>query len=112
MRARLRALALTAATAVLTSPVAVADPAAPADPAVPADPAAVIAAPPLLLADGVPHLPSPQNLPPGTTATPPQGGNPTLTYLRDVWHAVRNQDITPSDALLLIAQRPMSVPPN
>ena len=108
MGTRMRVLALTAATAVLAAPVAVADT---ADPAVPADATAVAGAPPSALAEGVPHLPSPENLPPGTTATPPQGGSPTLSYLRDIWNAVRSQDITPSDALLLIAQRPMNAGP-
>jgi hypothetical protein len=58
--------------------------------------------------DGVPHLPSPDNLPPGTTEQPtdaPQGHG--LSYLRDLWHAVQTQDVSGSGALLLLTQRPM-----
>lgn len=119
------ALALLGAPAAAAEP----DPADPADPAAPvelvvlpaeaADPAlaavpesattgvapqsqpALSAAPP----DGVPHLPSPDNLPPGTTQAAPEGR--TLGYLRDLWHAVRTQDVTGADALLLLTQRPM-----
>jgi hypothetical protein len=58
--------------------------------------------------DGMPHLPSPENLPPGTTddpsALPPSHG---LSYLRDLWHAVQTQDVSGGDALLLLTQRPM-----
>ena len=65
--------------------------------------------------DGMPHLSSPQNLPPGTTYTPVDQGQPrTLGYLQDLWHAVQTQDISGKDALLLLAQRPLdpnAVPP-
>jgi len=65
--------------------------------------------------DGVPHLSSPENLPPGTTDTPPDAGQPrTLGYLRDLWHAVQTQEVSGKDALLLLTQRPMNadaVPP-
>lgn len=130
--------ALGCALALLGAPAAAADPdpADPADPAVPMEliepPAeaatpALVAAPelvttggapqaqPVLSAappDGVPHLPSPENLPPGTTQAPPEGR--TLGYLRDLWHAIRTQDVTGADALLLLTQRPMdarAVPP-
>jgi len=57
-------------------------------------------------ADAVSHLPSPDNLPPGTTQEPPE--RRTLGYLRDIWNTVRTEDVTMSDMLLLIAQRPMS----
>ena len=55
----------------------------------------------------VPHLLSPENLPPGTTDVPvePQGG---LCYLRDIWHAMQTQDVTFSEALFLLAQRPLN----
>lgn len=56
-------------------------------------------------ADGVPHLPSPDNLPPGTTQTAPEG--PNMSYLRYLWQAVRTPGVTMSDALILIAQRPL-----
>jgi hypothetical protein len=105
------------AGAVLTAPSALADPQSPA-PAPPAPGAAVQAAsgdaatpPP----NGMPHLMSPNNLPPGTSdapVDPPE--SPGLTYLRDLWHAVQSQDISKRDALLLLTQRPMdanSMPP-
>jgi hypothetical protein len=58
--------------------------------------------------DGMPHLSSPENLPPGTTDTPVEGGQPrTLGYLRDLWHAVQTQDVSGKDALLLLTQRPL-----
>ena len=59
--------------------------------------------------DGVPHLSSPENLPPGTTDTPPDGGQPrTLGYLRDLWNAVQTQEVSGRDALLLLTQRPLN----
>jgi len=67
-----------------------------------ADPAAAPLAAPV---EGVPHLPSPDNLPPGATQAPSEGSK--LGYIRDLWHAVRTQDVTMSDALLLFTQRPM-----
>ncbi|HEX9177607.1 transglycosylase family protein [Mycobacterium sp.] len=54
----------------------------------------------------VPHLASPENLPPGTTTDAPQQG-PRATYLKELWEAVRNQDVTLNDAILGLAQRPM-----
>jgi hypothetical protein len=56
----------------------------------------------------VPHLSSPENLPPGTTDVPdPQQGR-GVSYLRDLWHAVQTQDISGRDAaLLLLTQRPL-----
>jgi hypothetical protein len=81
-------------------------------PPTPADPVAAApvagtdpAAPP----QGVPHLPSPENLPPGTTETPVDQGQPrSLGYLRDLWHAVQTQEVSGKDALLLLTQRPMN----
>ena len=114
-RAWLGVAALGISAAFLAAPTALADspdpaPApspVPAPVIVPADPAAQpVAAPGSQLADGVPHLPSPDNLPPGTTDTPPQ--TRTLGYLRDVLHALGNHDVSMNDALLLLAQRPMS----
>ncbi len=71
--------------------------AAAGDPALPAPPPAE-----------VPHLSSPENLPPGTSAVPvdPPEGRGT-SYLRDLWHAVQTQDISGRDALLLLTQRPL-----
>lgn len=57
------------------------------------------------LPEGVAHLPTPDSLPPGTTSDPTEGR--TMGYIRDLWHAVRTQDVTMSDAFLLFAQRPM-----
>ncbi|AGB23709.1 hypothetical protein Mycsm_03409 [Mycobacterium sp. JS623] len=57
--------------------------------------------------DGMPHLSSPENLPPGTTDTPdPQQGSGS--YIRDLWHAYQTQEISGRDALLLLSQRPMA----
>jgi hypothetical protein len=96
---------LAVSTAFLAAPAAWADPADPADPALPTvvatdtDTQLTSAAP-----AAVPHLSSPDNLPPGTTDTPPQG---RLNYLRDLLHAIRTQDVSGSDALLLLTQRPL-----
>ncbi|MCX2929837.1 hypothetical protein ORI20_06115 [Mycobacterium sp. CVI_P3] len=109
--------ALGVAGAVLAAPAA-ADPVDPALPAVatdtpvaPIDPSVAPAGPsaaatgPSAAPAPVQHLSSPDNLPPGTTAdTPPQG---RLSYLRDLLHAVRTQDVSGSDALLLLTQRPL-----
>lgn len=103
--------ALGAALVVWAAPQAMAEP----SDATPAPQAEVVAATPastpastVVPPDGVPHLPSPDSLPPGTTQTEPEHGN--LSYLRDVWTALRNQDVSMSQALLLIAQRPMDSP--
>ena len=60
--------------------------------------------------EGVPHLSSPENLPPGTTddraQLPPQG--PNVTYLKELWHAIQTQEISGSDALLALTQRPLT----
>jgi hypothetical protein len=95
-------------------------PAAPADPNAPApDPAIAIASAaadalgPDQVANGVQHLSSPDNLPPGTSTEPvgPQSG-PNVSYLRELWHAVQTQQISGSDALVALAQRPMTTPVN
>ncbi len=83
------------------------DPEVPPSPAageVPSSPTPVEAAP-----AATPHLPSPDNLPPGTTQTAPE--RRTLGYLRDIWNSVRTEDVTMSDMLFLIAQRPMTAAP-
>lgn len=89
---------------------------APADPAAaPAPDANVVAAgqPTTQLPDGIPHLTSPQNLPPGTSADPeadgPQDG-PNVTYLKELWHAVQTQQVSRGDALLALTQRPLNTP--
>ena len=85
-----------------------ATPVVPAPAVVTPAPASLSAAP----ADGVSHLPSPDNLPPGTTVAAPEG--PRMSYLRYLWQAVHTPGVTMGDALMLIAQRPMdaqSAPP-
>lgn len=64
---------------------------------------------PAVPASPVPHLPSPENLPPGTTDAPPEQG-PNVTYLRELWHAIRTQDVSGNDALLALTQRPLDTP--
>ncbi len=60
-------------------------------------------------ADGVQHLSSPDNLPPGTTTDQPtDGSSPNVSYLKEIWHAIQNQQITRSDALVALAQRPVT----
>jgi hypothetical protein len=104
------------AALMLAVPVAHADPEAPApapqpspgeqsistqaaadDPALPAPPPAE-----------VPHLASPDNLPPGTSAVPvgpPQSRG--ASYLLDLIHAYQTQEISGKGALLLLTQRPL-----
>ncbi len=58
----------------------------------------------------VPHLLTPDNLPPGTTVDPtqlPQQGR-NLTYLKELWHAIQTQDVSLNDAILGLAQRPLN----
>lgn len=88
----------------------VGDPVPPVPPPVgplPGDPAAPLSADAAPAPEGVPHLPSPENLPPGTTEDPvaPQGRG--MSYLRELWHAVQTQDVSGGSALLLLTQRPM-----
>ena len=124
------------AAALLWAPAAMAVPDVPVDPSVPPAvvepaPAAAEAAPavdPLAMPpseavpppvpgadavlltvtppDGVPHLATPDALPPGTTQQQTRNSS-TRGYLKDVWEAVRSGDVTKAEALLLIAQRPM-----
>ena len=103
--------ALSVATAFLAAPAAFADPTDPADPALPIPVATdtnpqVAAAAPVAAPAPVQHLSSPDNLPPGTSADaiPPQG---RLGYWRDLLHAMRTQEVSGSDALLLLTQRPL-----
>ena len=65
------------------------------------------------LPDGVPHLASPDALPPGSTMDPAlrDPENPNVSYLKDLWHAVQNQEISGKEALIMsIAQRGMNTP--
>ncbi|MGK2883095.1 MAG: dopamine receptor D4 [Mycobacterium sp.] len=105
-----------AAAMILAAPTASAEPIQP-EPIVPGEPlpapgapvsvdapVEIVAAPPV----ETPHLTSPENLPPGTSAVPvgpPEGQG--LSYLRELWHAVQTQDVSGGDALLLLTQRPL-----
>lgn len=64
--------------------------------------------------EGVPHLPSPDALPPGSTMDPSVmagSESPNVSYLRDLWHAVQNQELSGKEALLLgISQRNLNTP--
>jgi hypothetical protein len=64
--------------------------------------------------DGVPHLASPEALPPGSTLDPTVmagGESPNVSYLKDLWHAVQNQELSGKEALLLgISQRNLNTP--
>lgn len=92
---------------------------APPPPAPAVDGAAIQAAPvpavPVPAApEGVPHLPSPDALPPGSTMDPSVmagSESPNVSYLRDLWHAVQNQELSGKEALLLgISQRNLNTP--
>ncbi|MDX1883777.1 hypothetical protein [Mycolicibacterium sp. 120270] len=108
------------AALLLTAPCAQADPEIPVPPPPPPGPEESIstqaaAGDPALPAPPpaeVPHLMSPENLPPGTSAVPvePPEGRGT-SYLRDLWHAVQTQEISGRDALLLLTQRPLDPNP-
>lgn len=114
-------------------PVAAADPAVPAEPivAASASPAAVPGAAPAAEApvpgaplavaaapadasnsitppNGMSHLPSPDSPPPGTTTVAgTDQQHPSLGYIKDMWNAVKEKEVSPSDALvMLLAQRP------
>jgi hypothetical protein len=106
------------AAVVFASPAA-AEPVPPPPPApvvdgapVPAAPAQAAPAPPA--PEGVPHLASPDALPPGSTMDPSVmagGESPNVSYLRDLWHAVQNQELSGKEALLLgISQRNLNTP--
>ncbi|MDY6998677.1 MAG: hypothetical protein SW019_18935 [Actinomycetota bacterium] len=87
-------------------------PHAPAGPPAPlsttSDPLAAPVAP---AAEATPHLASPENLPPGTSTAPPPDTT-RMGYLRDLWHAMRTQEVSGSDALLLLTQRPLNSSPS
>ncbi len=102
------------AAVVAPVPAAVAAP-APGDPTAPGDPSAPAPAAPQVVAagqlqDGVPHLPSPQAPPPGTSTDPGQAGNPNVSYLKELWHAVQDQQIDKNELLLALAQRSFTGP--
>lgn len=120
MRIDLEAKALSAVTAgvgviaalMMAAPPAMAEPVIPVPPAPPPAPVQdapvqAVGADPALPPEGVPHLASPENLPPGTVDDPGTPSQPRLTYLRELWHAMQTQEVSGSDALLLLTQRPM-----
>src|SRR6185312_7370004 len=74
------------------------------DAAAPIQAVATVQPPPIN--QDVPHLSSPDNLPPGTTEVPDEQG-PRMSYLRELWHAYQTQEVSGGDALLLLTQRPM-----
>jgi hypothetical protein len=98
------------AAVIVTAPSALADPVAPTPlPPPPPGPAVVAnaAEPPA----EVPHLPSPEYLPPGTVDAPVVPEARGVTYLRELWHAIQTQEVSGSDALLLLTQRPLDAAP-
>jgi hypothetical protein len=64
--------------------------------------------------DGIPHLASPDALPPGSTMDPEANGpddSPNVSYLKDLWQAVQNHDISGKEALIMgLSQRGMNTP--
>ncbi|MGE2735223.1 hypothetical protein [Mycolicibacterium vaccae] len=103
---RREALSAGLAGAAVSAALLVGAPSAAGQPAPVEPPAPAPAAP---VAEGVPHLASPENLPPGTAAAPVSQSR--LDYWRDLWHAMRTQEVSGSNALLLLTQRPMTAGP-
>lgn len=118
-----------AAALVAAAPQALAQPAAPVPPpspapaggapvvaaaaAAPAAPAPATGETSAAPTEGVSHLPSPEAPPPGTTLDPSVKANegPNVSYLKDLWHAVQNQEISGKEALIMgLAQRGMNTP--
>ena len=63
------------------------------------------------LAGGVPHLPSPDSLPPGTSAEPVGPvSNPNVAYIKDLWQALKNDQIDRDDLIVALAQRSFTSP--
>jgi hypothetical protein len=63
--------------------------------------------------NGIPHLPSPESLPPGSTMDPAatSGDSPNVSYLKDLWQAVQSHDISGKEALIMgLSQRGMNTP--
>ena len=102
---------------MMAAPSALADPVDPTPPPPASDTATqAVSGDPAVTPTGVPHLMSPENLPPGTTTDAAVGRSqaPRLFRLRELWDAIHTQDISLSDALPLLAQRPLdpnAVPP-
>lgn len=102
--------------APLPAPDAAAPPAAdaPAPVVDPAAPAPLAADPAVLPPNGIPHLASPDAPPPGATMDPNAAGpadSPNTSYLKDLWQAVQNHDISGKEALIVgLSQRGMNTP--
>ena len=129
---RIATAAASSASGLFLAVMAAASPAGadPVDPTLPPAPAplAVVPAPgptpgpdaivqaagadaPVLPPDGVPHLASPDALPPGSTMEPQDADSPNVSYLKDLWQAVQNHEISGREALIMgIAQRGMNTP--
>jgi hypothetical protein len=61
--------------------------------------------------DRVQHLASPDALPPGSTMEPQDNDSPNVSYLKDLWQAFQNHEISGKEALVMgIAQRGMNTP--
>ena len=61
--------------------------------------------------NGVQHLASPDNLPPGATSEDLDTDGPNKSYLKDLMSAVQNHEISGKEALLMgLAQRGMNTP--
>ncbi len=82
---------------------------APDDPAAPAGDTSIVASD-QLPAD-VPHLPSPDSPPPGTSNEPVgPATNPNVSYLKDLWQALKNDEIDRNDLMIALAQRSFTSP--
>ena len=63
--------------------------------------------------DGIPHLASPDALPPGSSMDPTVKGDDSanVSYLKDLWSAVQNHETSGKEALIMgLAQRNMNTP--
>jgi hypothetical protein len=68
---------------------------------------------PAIPPNGIPHLASPDAPPPGSTMDPAAAGadGPNTSYLKDLWQAVQNHDISGKEALIVgLSQRGMNTP--
>ena len=87
---------------------------APGAPDALAAPAAPAADPAVLPPNGIPHLASPDAPPPGATMDPNAAGpvdSPNTSYLKDLWQAVQNHEISGKEALIVgLSQRGMNTP--
>ncbi|MEU0494864.1 transglycosylase family protein [Mycobacterium sp. NPDC006124] len=70
--------------------------------------------PEVLPPNGIPHLASPDAPPPGSTMDPTAAGpvdSPNASYLKDLWQAVQNHEISGKEALIVgLSQRGMNTP--